>query len=208
MSAQEPNEPTQVVQVPPGQFVSPTFYKRSLPDSCIAFHSKEGKQLFRTALEEDNLESYFTLSQQFLTQSEPAYCGLGTLCMVLNALEVDPLRQWKGVWRWYDESMLDCCRPLETVQETGITLPEFTCLARCNGLSATLKRADQVSKEEFLNHIKRTSKQQNEYLVVSFSRKTLGQTGDGHFSPIGGYNEQENKVLILDVARWGLTQYK
>jgi glutathione gamma-glutamylcysteinyltransferase len=72
-----------------------SFYKRQLPDGCIAFHSPEGKGLFKSALDEGHLESYFSLSLQFLTQSEPAYCGLGSLCMVLNALEIDPMRLWK-----------------------------------------------------------------------------------------------------------------
>jgi glutathione gamma-glutamylcysteinyltransferase len=39
-------------------------------------------------------------------------------------------------------------------------------------------------------------------MVTSYSRKVLGQTGDGHFSPVGGYCAQEDMVLILDVARF------
>ena len=35
------------------------------------------------------------------------------ITQVLNALHVDPGRTWKGVWRWFDESKLDCCKPLE-----------------------------------------------------------------------------------------------
>lgn len=94
-----------------------------------------------------------------MTQNDPAFCGLGTLCMVLNALEIDPQRKWKGPWRWYEQEvscssltwlryvfahschpvqMLDCCRPLEHVAKEGISLAEFACLARCNGLSATV----------------------------------------------------------------------
>ena len=46
------------------------------------------------------MNCYFPLAAQFRTQEEPAYCGLSTLVMVLNALEVDPGRIWKGPWRW------------------------------------------------------------------------------------------------------------
>lgn len=38
--------------------------------------------------------------------------------------------------------------------------------------------------------------------VVSFHRKTLGQTGEGHFSPLGGYSRRHNAVLVMDVARF------
>ena len=30
----------------------------------------------------------------------------------------------------------------------------------------------------------------------------MGQTGDGHFSPIGGYHAAHDLVLLLDVARF------
>jgi glutathione gamma-glutamylcysteinyltransferase len=155
-----------------------SFYKRTLPSSCISFTSKLGKDYFKQALDENNMESYFPLAMQFLTQSEPAFCGLGTLAMVLNALEIDPMRKWKGVWRWFDETMLDCCRPLEDIKKQGITLSEFTCLARCNGLHAVSYRADDTTKEQFYQDIKRTSKIDNVYLCVSFARKTLDQTGE------------------------------
>lgn len=35
--------------------------------------------------------------------------------------------------RWFDETMLDCCDPIEVIQVKGITLPKLDCLARCNG---------------------------------------------------------------------------
>lgn len=56
---------------------SPSFYKRPLPASCIPFSSAEGKRFFAQAMAEGNLESYFSLAGQFLTQNEPAFCGLG-----------------------------------------------------------------------------------------------------------------------------------
>ncbi|KAL7747994.1 hypothetical protein RI367_006540 [Sorochytrium milnesiophthora] len=185
----------------------PSFYKRALPDVCVDFSSVRGKALFRQALEENNMESYFKLASQFTTQSEPAFCGLGTLCMVLNALEVDPQRQWKGPWRWYDDTMLDCCRPLEEIKRTGITLGEFSCLAKCNGLNAKTHRPDQVSIEKFRRDLKRTSSVPNQMLCVSFDRGTLQQTGAGHFSPVAGYSAKDDMVLILDVARFKYPPY-
>ena len=38
--------------------------------------------------------------------------------------------------------------------------------------------------------------------ICNLSRRTLGQTGDGHFSPVGGFNEPANQVLLLDTARF------
>ena len=43
------------------------------------------------------MEGFFKLISYYQTQSEPAYCGLATLSMVLNALSIDPGRKWKGI---------------------------------------------------------------------------------------------------------------
>jgi glutathione gamma-glutamylcysteinyltransferase len=42
------------------------------------------------------MEGFYRLISYFQTQSEPAYCGLASLSMVLNALAIDPGRKWKG----------------------------------------------------------------------------------------------------------------
>ncbi|VDN17788.1 unnamed protein product [Gongylonema pulchrum] len=124
--------------------------------------------------------------------------------MVLNALEVDPGRVWKSPWRFYHESMLDCCLSLDEIKTRGITLPQFTCLAECNKLIIDLKYAE--STPEFLATFRETVKQcmaaEDSILVVSYNRKILSQTGTGHFSPLGAYHEESDQVLILDVARF------
>ena len=44
-------------------------------------------------------------------------------------------------------------------------------------------------------------------LTVNFNRKTLGQTGLGHFSPVAAYNCSRNMALILDVAKFKYDSY-
>ncbi|VDK75996.1 unnamed protein product [Onchocerca ochengi] len=124
--------------------------------------------------------------------------------MVLNALEVDPGRVWKSPWRFYHESMLDCCVPLDDIKKTGITLSQFACLAECNKLYTELSYAE--SKSEFLNifreNVKRYMAVDDTILVVCYNRKLLNQTGAGHFSPLAAYHEESDQVLIMDVARF------
>lgn len=131
-----------------------SFFRRQLPGNLISFTSNEGKEIFREAIKEQFMESYFPLSQQFMTQQEPAFCGLTTLSMCLNALEIDPKRNWKGPWRYFAEELLDCCTPIETVKQRGITFSEFACLAQCNGASVQMKRADCSSLGEFRSAIR------------------------------------------------------
>jgi glutathione gamma-glutamylcysteinyltransferase len=76
-----------------------------------------GKHIFQEALAAGHMNGFFKLIQQFHTQAEPEFCGLSSLVQVMNALEVDPRRTWKGIWRWYSEDMLDCCKGLEDVKK-------------------------------------------------------------------------------------------
>jgi hypothetical protein len=178
-----------------------TFYRRELPEPAIAFSSKAGRRLFAEALREGDLACYFPLAENFRPQHEPAYCGLTSLTVTLNALGVDPGRVWKGPWRWFHEEMLDCCFPLSRVRESGITFTELASLARCNGAEATLFRQNKHSLEAFRAAVQRAARLENgPFMLVSYSRKALGQTGDGHFSPVGGYHRGTDQMLIMDVA--------
>lgn len=179
------------------------FYRRPLPAALVPFASPEGRRLFREALAEGNLEGWFALAEQFHTQADPAFCGLGTLVVALNALGVDPGRLWKGPWRWYSEELLDCCLPLEAVRSQGITLDHFACLARCNGVSAATHRASESSIEAFRADLRSAATSASgPVLAASYSRSALGQTGDGHFSPVAGFHEGRDVALVLDVARF------
>ena len=140
-----------------------TFHRRVLPAPAIAFRfsnlfspqradnplhllpynttfsSEMGQVLFKEALAAGGLAGYFPLAEAFQTQGHPSFCGLGSLTMALNALLLDPGRVWSGVWRWFDEGMLDCCSPIEAIKAKGITLPKLDCLARCQGANCIMK---------------------------------------------------------------------
>eukprot|EP01024_Parvocaulis_polyphysoides_P032467 TRINITY_DN29057_c0_g1_i8.p1 TRINITY_DN29057_c0_g1~~TRINITY_DN29057_c0_g1_i8.p1 ORF type:complete len:391 (+),score=15.79 TRINITY_DN29057_c0_g1_i8:214-1386(+) len=177
-----------------------SFYKRDLKDPAVAFSSTLGKQIFREALEQGTMEGFFKLIEQFRTQEEPAFCGLTSLCIVLNALSIDPRRNWKGVWRWFSEGMLDCCKDLEVVEKEGVSMHQVACLASCNGAVAETKYYGEFDEQQFRAEVAHCTKYADSHIVISYSRKDLSQTGDGHFSPIGGYNEERDLVLILDTA--------
>ncbi|HEU4410011.1 MAG TPA: phytochelatin synthase family protein [Polyangiaceae bacterium] len=182
-----------------------TFYRRPLPEPLLALDSPEGRSLFAEALGGGFLESYFPLAEQFQTQAEPSFCGLTSLVVVLNSLAVDPGRLWKGPWRWFGEEMLDCCVPLDEVRARGLTLDEFACLARCNGASSALRRpsregggVDALRAAIVASATDRAAPR----VVVSYARRALEQTGEGHFSPVAGYHPGRDLALVLDVARF------
>lgn len=206
----EENHKTMAVANEPVQSLSPKklsaaeqFYRRPLPETCISFASEEGKKIFMEALSSGYMNCYFRLASQFRTQDEPAYCGLATLVMALNALEIDPGRVWKGPWKWYHEDMLDCCIPTELVRVQGITFDQFICLANCNSLDTDCVRCDDSTNEKaFRDAVQTMTQREDAFLIVSYSRRVLSQTGDGHFAPVSGYHPGRDLVLILDTARF------
>jgi len=184
-----------------------SFYRRKLPDLCTPFSSEAGRGFFTEALADGLMTAYFPLAEQFRTQDEPAYCGLSTLTMVLNALTIDPGKVWKGPWRWYHEDMLDCCVPLDHIKQHGLVLEQFKCLAICNNCAVECWRPSESTLSEFRARIAASCSHFDSVIVASYSRKSLGQTGSGHYSPIAGYHRGSDKVLILDVARFKYPPY-
>lgn len=178
-----------------------TLYRRPLPEGTIAFSSPEGRQVFAEALRDGGLDGWFRLAEQFHTQADPAFCGLGSLVVALNALGIDPGRLWKGPWRWFAEDLLDCCVPLDVVRARGLTLDQLACLARCNGADVRIERAREDGLASLRDALARSARGEG-VLIASYDRATLGQTGSGHFSPIGGFHPGRDLVLVLDVARF------
>jgi glutathione gamma-glutamylcysteinyltransferase len=180
-----------------------TFHRRPLPPALIALSSDEGRRLFAEALAAGTMEGYFAIAEHFQTQAEPAYCGLTSLTIVLNSLGIDPGRRWKGPWRWFDETMLDCCVALDEVRARGITLDELACLARCNGARAEVERGEDHPLAGFRAHVARMAgTADGPRLLASYARGVLDQTGEGHFSPVAGYHAGRDLALVLDVARF------
>ena len=82
--------------------------------------------------------------------------------------------------------MLDCCAPLDLIQQDGITLDQFTCLAICSNLDLNVARIDgEMDIQIFREKIKNICAGEGKVLVCSYSRAVFEQFGDGHFSPIG-----------------------
>ena len=203
-------------------------HKRVLPAELTAFSSPKGKEYLMEALFIDGTaESYWRLTEQFVNQSDPAFCGVTTLLMCLNAMCIDPNIRWRGGWRYFgsEEMLLDrCCLSTERIRRLGITLEDFTQLARCQGLNVQLKRPSpptdeeehsietnytQYSLDDFRKDVQTilSDKIHHPLLVTSFSRQALGQTGDGHFSPIAAYHKGTDQCLIMDVARFKYAPY-
>lgn len=189
-----------------------TVYTRPLPPSLISLSSADGKSVFRSSLISGHADAFFSLSPCFHTQSEPAYCGLASLVMVLNALGVDPGEVWKGPWRWFSEDLIvrrSWYRGREDVlRSRGVDLDEVAELAMVHGATVVSKlRPQQTTVDRFREDIRQCTSSVARFLVVNHSRAALGQTGDGHFSPVGAFDPVSDSCLVLDTARFKYPPY-
>ncbi len=71
-------------------------YKRILPKYGIPFNSKKSSVMLNEGITSGSCCSFFQLMDQFQTQGDPTYCGPATMACILNSLNIDPRRKWKG----------------------------------------------------------------------------------------------------------------
>ncbi|WZZ19574.1 hypothetical protein YC2023_112663 [Brassica napus] len=184
-----------------------SLYRRFLPSPpAIDFASVEGKSLkysplmqkiFNEALQKGTMEGFFRLISYFQTQSEPAYCGLASLSMVLNSLSIDPGRKWKGPWRWFDESMLECCEPLEIVKDKGITFGKVVCLAHSSGAKVQAFRTTQSTIHDFRKYVFKCSTSDNCHMISTYHRGVFKQScKDESWTSIAKYLKEDVPLLV------------
>lgn len=58
-------------------------------------------------------------------------------------LKVDPGREWRYPWRWFDEDVLNKCQPICHTVTNGMSIDSLLCLAKCNGLHVEAVRASK-----------------------------------------------------------------
>ena len=130
-----------------------------------------------------------TFKDRIAWQSNPSLCGPASLANVFrslgeaNATESAVLEGTGTCWTGY------CI--------LGLTLDELADLAKAK-TNRRVSVLRDLGPEEFLEHLRRSNDLSRRY-VINFSRAAIFGSGTGHHSPIGGYLEEEDLVLVLDV---------
>jgi hypothetical protein len=126
-------------------------------------------------------------------QTNPTSCGASSLANVersfgLESTEASILAGTGKCWFGY------CLG--------GLTLDELASVALASTQrEVTVKR--DISFETFREELQRSNDLERR-VVINFHRGSLFGQGMGHFSPIGGFLEKEDLVLVLDVnAKFG-----
>lgn len=177
-----------------------------LSSNLVGFNTPEGEKLL---FESKSNEDFFPLSMQFTTQNNQAYCGVASMVMVLNGLQIPApeVPQYKPYRIFTQENFFSnnntkkVLTP-EVVSRQGISLDQLGQLLASYGVKVNVYHAADTSLEQFRKQAAANLKQPQNFVLVNYLRKEIGQEKDGHISPLAAYNEQTDRFLILDVSRY------
>ncbi|EOS95374.1 phytochelatin synthase family protein [Erwinia tracheiphila] len=83
----------------------------------------------------------------------------------------------------------------------GLHLEDERRLLTNAGLNVSAVPVKEITQQEKMKKdIIVAMKQDNSFVIVNFLRSAIGQTGDGHFSPLGAYDAKSDSFLIMDVS--------
>ncbi|ARV58729.1 glutathione gamma-glutamylcysteinyltransferase [Nostocales cyanobacterium HT-58-2] len=178
----------------------------TLPKNLIGFSSSEGEKLL---FESQSREDFFPLSMQFSTQNNQAYCGVASIVMVLNGLQIpapeapqySPYRVFTQENFFNNEATRKVLAP-EVVSRMGMTLDQIGQLLASYGVKAKVYHAADTNLQDFRKLVSENLKQPGNFVLVNYLRREIGQEKGGHISPIAAYNEKMDRFLIMDVARY------
>lgn len=178
-----------------------------LPDSLIGLTSPEGQSLLMGA---EASNDYFPLSIHFTTQVNPAYCGPATIAMVLNALNVPrpASKMTLGLGMFDQENIFTPAaaevKPAKSIVSPpyGMTLNELGGVLAAHDLKVDVVHASDSDLDTFRAVAVAHLRDDDTFVLVNYLRKSIGQEKGGHISPLGAYDEDTDRFLILDVSRY------
>jgi len=168
-------------------------------------NSPEGeKRLYESQARSD----FLPLSMRFETQQNLAYCGVASMTMVLNASRIPapvppefknyPLFTQDNVFNDKTDRIIG----VETILRQGLTLEQLSELLSAHGLKTKTVFAADVTPEQFRTQVVKNLAEPNNFVLVNYLRKAIGQKSGGHISPLAAYHEASDSFLILDVSRY------
>ncbi|BAZ20094.1 phytochelatin synthase [Kalymmatonema gypsitolerans NIES-4073] len=178
----------------------------TLPQNLITFNSPEGEKLL---FESQSRDDFFPLGMQFVTQNTQTYCGVASIVMVLNGLQIpapetpeySPYRVFTQE-NFFNNEATRKVLPPEVVSRMGMTLEQIGQLLASYGVKVKVYHAADTNLEDFRKLVSQNLKQPANFVIINYLRKEIGQQKGGHISPIAAYNEKTDRFLIMDVARY------
>jgi glutathione-S-conjugate glycine hydrolase len=176
-----------------------------LADNLIDLRSNQGEELLR---ESDASEAFVPLSVNFVTQTNQAFCGVASIVMVLNAMqlpapavpEYDPYHTFTQDNFFNDRT--EAILPREALAHHGMTLDQLGALLATQPVRVEIRHAADTTLDAFRSTAREYLGREGQFVIVNYLRKAIGQEKGGHISPLAAYDVETDRFLILDVSRY------
>lgn len=186
------------------------------PKQFIPLNSEKGRKLFfETAnSSKDYCKSFWKLAQNYETQITGSLCGIATLVMVLNSIKTTknyrPPHGSVKDYHHFDQTNVftkesDQATTEANVRQRGMAFKELEGLVAVQkGVSSQSYLGKNLSVSEFRKIASEAllQKDKESFIILYYDRPVVGQDGSYHISPLGGYHEQSDMFLLMDVARY------
>lgn len=173
---------------------SPPVENLPLSPELISISSAEGQQLL--ALAESKVD-HSQLAPHLVAQTRRAFCGPATTAAVINAaLRPKPPATQASLFN----EAASAVKGELALSFSGLTLEELAAFIRAHGLQVQVVHASDSDLATFRETARTTLAESGTFLITNYDRRVLKQSGAGHISPVGAFDSESDRVLILDVA--------
>ncbi len=180
----------------------------SIMVDLIPLECDEGKILLQD-VQQKGWPNQQNVQDIFVKQVGRSNCGIVSCALLMSAahLQQNHSDVAKSNVPFTEESMFTYPATLsvataEYVQGNGLTLDEVIDILKNHGYKVDKYHASDSSPEHFREMAKNVLLQKNskQGIIVNYHMSVLGQVPfGGHHSPLAGYHEQEDRLLLMDV---------
>ncbi|TIW19257.1 MAG: glutathione gamma-glutamylcysteinyltransferase, partial [Mesorhizobium sp.] len=126
--------------------IAPSAFSETLklPDNLTGFSSPAGESFLAESMAK---EAYFPLASNFLTQKTQAYCGVASIVMVLNALNVPApsVPEYEPYKTFTQDNVLnertETILPRQVLDKQGMTLDQIGAILSTQPIKAEVRHA-------------------------------------------------------------------
>ena len=151
---------------------------------------------------------FWQLSPVFSTQITQSYCAVASAVTVLNALPIEkPVDPTYAPYTYFTQHnfftpAVEKIIAPQTVLMMGMTRDEMASTLALHGVHTHSIAGDTLDDKALRTLLRKTLVDDGQFVLVNYFRGTLGQVGGGHWSVLATYDEQTDRALILDVAKY------
>ncbi len=175
-----------------------------LSENLVALNSDRGALLLRHSKAKAD---YVPLSTHFVTQINQAFCGVASVSMVLNAMALDApdAEAWDQDYFTQENTLNDQTEAIiaeSLIRRQGLTLAELAGIFETYPVEAEVHYGSELSLAEFREKAIANLKDPDDFMVINYLRRAIGQQRGGHISPVAAYSAATDRFLVLDVSRY------